>query len=62
MKKMVFLFRYPLDAIASNFNHIYWRKHGIFSQPSQPPVNEWEKWRDENIEIELDAWVNLLKY
>ena len=62
MKKMIMLLRCPLHAIASKFNHIYWRKNDLEPHSVQPPLELWESWRDKNYETELKGWVDHLKY
>jgi hypothetical protein len=62
MKKMVLLLRYPLHAISSNFNHIYWRQNNLRTHSVQPPQELWEAWRDNNFVSEIDAWVELVEY
>jgi hypothetical protein len=62
MKKMILLVRYPLHAIASNFNHIYWRQNNLRAHSIQPPKELWEAWRDENFDSEINAWVELVEY
>lgn len=62
MKKMILLLRCPLHAIASKFNHIYWRKNDLEPHSVQPPLELWESWRDKNYETELKGWVDHLKY
>jgi hypothetical protein len=62
MKKMVLLLRYPLHAISSNFNHIYWRQNNLRTHSVQPPQELWEAWRDNNFVAEIDAWVELVEY
>ena len=62
MKRLVLLIRYPLNAISSNFAHIYWAKNKITPHSSQPPKKEWIKWRDANIDREIDAWIDHFMY
>ena len=59
MKHLVLLIRYPLlNAISSNFAHIYWAENNIPPHRMQPPKKEWVKWRDKNIKREIDAWID----
>ena len=62
MKKMILLLRYPLHAISSNFNHIYWRHHNLQAHSVQPRKEVWVAWRDEHFVSEIDAWVELIEY
>jgi len=61
MKKVILLLRYPLHAIASNFNHIYWNEHNL-DHNKQPPIQAWDKWRDEHFEKELKSWAAHLNF
>ena len=58
MKRLVLLIRYPLNAISSNFAHIYWAENNIPPHRMQPPKKEWVKWRDKNIKREINAWID----
>lgn len=58
MKSMILLVRYPLNAIASNFAHIYWMENGLAPHSMQPPKDAWEKWRDVHFIHELDSWID----
>ena len=62
MKKMILLVRFPLHAISSNFDHIYWRQNNLQAHSAQPPKEIWEAWRDEHFKNELNAWVDHLQY
>jgi len=62
MTRMIILVRYPLNAIASNFAHIYWLENNIPPHSMQPPKEAWEKWRDENFLNEINAWVDHFMY
>ena len=61
MNKMIFIICYPLHAIASNFNHLYWRDNNL-PPSAQPPKEAWEEWRDENFESEFNSWQEQLSF
>ncbi len=58
MKRVILLIRYPLNAISSNFAHMYWAENNLAPHSMQPPKEAWEKWRDENFIHEIDAWID----
>ena len=62
MKKLVLLVRYPLHAISSNFNHIYWKQNHLQAHSVQPPKEAWEDYRDAHFDEELDAWIEHTEY
>ena len=62
MKRLILLVRYPLNAISSNFAHVYWTENGIAPHSTQPPKEEWEKWRDNNFLAEIDSWIDFFMF
>lgn len=58
----VMLIRNPANALPSLFNFIWEGNHAVESHSQQGSEEEWNQWRDENFDEQIELWYKLLAY
>ncbi|KAL7463427.1 hypothetical protein ACHAXS_003794 [Conticribra weissflogii] len=62
IKRAFVVVRNPLKSIPSFFNHIYEMRNHLPVHSQRAPVDEWVKWRDHYLDIEIDEYKKFMFY
>jgi len=62
IKRAFVVVRNPLKSIPSFFNHIFEMRNHLPVHSQRAPVDEWVKWRDHYLDIEIDEYKKFMFY